>query len=231
MKKTIILALTALFVAQPLLVTAQAYDAVPDRDRDMVQTNKPNGAPTVMNMNEGESQAMKQTRIMNADATGYASMLREGVATRAQERREKMEMKREEFKNNGDERRAMLGERIGAEKAERAENKFMGIAHGYDNALDALYSFADRLESRLEKLADEGAETGAAESQLAAVRTDLEKMATSLEDAMTLWGELVGARNPSEEFDAVKATLRDIKAAMQTVRADLIDIVKTLKTL
>src|SRR3989338_765671 len=101
----------------------------------------------------------------------------ETVRKEMKERREvlrtEIKEKREAFKEKAKDRIDALKKKVGEERAKRIEQFFSGMMRKFEAAIDRLDEFADRIESRLNKMTDNGKDVTALKDKLTKARKKL----------------------------------------------------------
>lgn len=179
----------------------------------------------------GEALAFGQTNaLMNPGAeSGQTIMQRQTVKEKLEERREEIQnrimVRKEMLATRGAEARARLKER----KRELIRNHYGRLNRRFQAAIARLEMIAERIESRLDLLADEGY---AVEEQRAGVekaRSDIEVAKQLVSEAETEFGKAVDSETPIADFGAVKETMLNVKELLKDIHRQLTLIIQSIK--
>ncbi|MEX0917245.1 MAG: hypothetical protein WDZ90_01875 [Candidatus Paceibacterota bacterium] len=171
---------------------------------------------------------------------GGRASFQENLEERRNAFRVAQEEKRDELKAELEakrsERRAQLealqGERQAALE-ERVRGRINALADRLLDrlvaAVERLETLGDRVESRIEKFAERGADTTEAENFLAQAEEKLIEAETAIADVAILVEELLLSENPRETYTQLRAELREVTNIIREAHRLLISAVSSLR--
>lgn len=138
--------------------------------------------------------------------------------------RETMEARREAVAEMREERRAALMENM----QDRIINLAANVINRLAAATDRMYNIIARLDSRIEKLDENGVDTKAAQEKLTAAKSELEKADEALTDLESV-SDAVRGDTPKEAFATVRAEFIAVRESLKLTHTYLRDTVALLK--
>ncbi len=115
-----------------------------------------------------------------------------------------------------------------------AQTRLTNLAANVSNRLDAyvrrITNVTDRLESRANKMAENGLDVTAARAKIAEARTELEKARQSLINIDSAVNNFVRSENPRTYWQQVKATYMSARDAIKAAHRATVETLLLLKT-
>jgi Mg2+ and Co2+ transporter CorA len=115
-----------------------------------------------------------------------------------------------------------------------AQTRLTNLAANVSNRLDAyvrrITNVTDRLESRANKMGENGLDVSAARAKIAEARTELEKARQSLANIDTAVNNFVKSENPRTYWQQVKATYISAREAIKAAHRATVETLLLLKT-
>jgi uncharacterized protein YukE len=145
----------------------------------------------------------------------------ENIDIRQEERTEQIEGRQE----NRLERRAELSDRM----QERVTNLSANLSNRFDAVIERLFNILNRLQSRMNKLSEQGWDTSEAQSYLDTARRSLTQAEENMSDIDTVVAGVVGASNPREAWQELKAIYVETRELIRSAHADMKTAILSLK--
>src|SRR3989344_7177765 len=164
-----------------------------------------------------ETQMMEQREGMEERR---ADMLR-----RQAEALERMETRHEELRQRWEERKAQLSER----RKQNIKNHVERIIQRTEQAIDRLGNMANKIEDRMIRLQEEGAEVTALRALLKEARSNISRADVALDTAAAELRVAPDADNPADALGNARTLLEGIKTALREAHAALVEIVVEIK--
>jgi Mg2+ and Co2+ transporter CorA len=115
-----------------------------------------------------------------------------------------------------------------------AQTRLINLAANVSNRLDAyvrrITNVTDRLESRANKMSENGLDVTAARGKIAEARAELEKARQSLTNIDTAVNNFVKSENPRTYWQQVKATYMSARDAIKAAHRATVETLLLLKT-
>ncbi|PIQ91392.1 MAG: hypothetical protein COV70_03975 [Parcubacteria group bacterium CG11_big_fil_rev_8_21_14_0_20_39_22] len=137
---------------------------------------------------------------------------------------EEMEQKRREIISNRE-------SRLGEERKERVESHIEKILERFQAAIGRLTELAVRIESRVDKLSELGADTSAVETALIDARIKIDEAQASVETAGLISIEILEGETPGEALVRVRGHLTEAKEAIKSAHQALVESIRILKNI
>lgn len=154
---------------------------------------------------------------------------RQTVRSEMEEKRreliEERESRIEERQEQRDERRQELEERA----KERIEAHIEKLVARFEAAIERLVGLSIRIESRIEKFSENGADTSRAETSLEMAKAKIREAQNSLASAAVLSIEILEGETPGEALTRARREFENAKQAVKDAHSALINAVEALK--
>jgi len=164
-----------------------------------------------------ETQMMEQREGMEERR---ADMLR-----RQAEALERMETRHEELRQRWEERKAQLSER----RKQNIKNHVERIIQRTEQVIDRLGNMANKIEDRMTRLQEEGAEVTALRLLLEEARSGISRADVALDTAAAELRVAPDADNPVDALGNARILLEGVKTALREAHAALVEIVVEIK--
>lgn len=148
------------------------------------------------------------------------------VGERRNELKTKMETKKEVLK----EKREAIRGKLEAKKAERVRSYTKTMIVRFEAAIKRLDNLAERIRTRLDKLAQDGKDVTASKSALEAAKTKIESAKSKLAEAAAALEKVVESEIPQDDLNKAKTILNEAKDVIKMAQAALVDVVNSIKS-
>ena len=146
---------------------------------------------------------------------------------------ESIDARRAEFEENQEARQELRTERRAA-LSEVRQQRIINLAANISNRMDAavarLFTIIDRLESRLQKLEQQGVDTAAAKSSLQEAAQSLAEAKTALADIDTAVYNATTGEEAYTAWQDLRAHYQSIATSIRSTHASLRAVIAALKT-
>lgn len=150
---------------------------------------------------------------------------REELQAKAEERRAEIEQKAEERRAQIEEKRAEMTQKRVEFQKEIAEKRLENTSKVTLATIERLEGIADRIQSRIEKVAEAGNDTTESEAYLNAARVDLEAARTNVADFENL--DLT-SDDAQANFELIKVSAKEAKDHIRSAHENLKNAVQPL---
>lgn len=115
-----------------------------------------------------------------------------------------------------------------------AQTRLTNLAANVSNRMDAyvrrITNVTDRLESRMNKMAEEGYDIEAARTKIDETRRELETAASTLASIDTIIANFVGSENPRAYWQTAKETYQTAREAIKAAHRGTVETLLILKS-
>jgi len=166
-----------------------------------------------------------KTDCVETEGDDASTTARERLRERKEQAREKIKEQKEKHEEKRDarmeKRRQLRDARINA-YTER-------MVHRFDVAIDRLSKIADRIDSRIEKFTERGADTTEAQNAIASAQTKITAAKQETDTIKTDIDEALSSDDPKGAFKEVRTIVSDAVTTIKDIHATLIEAVKSLQ--
>lgn len=139
----------------------------------------------------------------------------------------KLKEGRNEIQLKWENRKARLDE----QRKQRVRNHVRAMIMHAQNVIDRLAALGDKIEARIKKLGDAGANTATAKTLLATARTKIADAQVALDSAKISLEAAYNAENPGQAMDEAKVVFEEVRKAISEAKQALVDTINSLKGL
>jgi len=183
------------------------------------------GTPAAVNdaINSGAGVKTQEERKADFEAKRQESL------QKTQELRTQIQQKRDDFKQKETARREELKKQLGEQRAANIERFFQRMSANFESAADRLGGLADRLETYLSRLADEGKDISVLQDNLEQARVKVAVAKQSLENSKNDYAKAVESDDFKTAFQNVRSSVEGVKIKMREARQALVDVISSIK--
>lgn len=143
------------------------------------------------------------------------------VKERVEEKRSKLQEKRDELREKAKERQEEKKQKIEERRAEKIKEFTNRMRERMLAMVERMETLSGRIESRMDKLKEKGADTGEAQAQLDDAKSKLAAVKARISSLVGVGADIAASDNPKDLFSAVKEEASGIKK-------DLVEVHKLL---
>jgi hypothetical protein len=151
--------------------------------------------------------------------------MRAETRARLEARQAEMEERRAEMEERRSQIQVMLSERVQV----RIENFANGLFRALDAGVLRLENIAERIDSRIEKLEDDGMDMSAQAELLLNAEVEIDEAETEIAEARVELEAMLSSDTPREALENVRTALSEAKQALREARQALIETVQSIK--
>lgn len=157
----------------------------------------------------------EQTQQRQEEFRQVSEERRQEFQARQEEARREAEARLQKAREEAEQRREEVKRRIAEHRAEQLRSLLARLQERLNALIDRLETLSDRIQSRIDKFAAEGADTGDAQTQLDQARAKLAEVRGMVAALDGIGEDLVTAENPREFFMTLKDEILKIKATLR----------------
>lgn len=157
--------------------------------------------------------------------------MRQEIEQKREALRAEIEKRREAFKAEAEARREELRKKLGEKRAERIEQFFARMVEKFQNAIERMKKFADRVEARINKAAENGKDVASVREQLASARLKIVEAEKAVEDAKAQYTEAAKDTDFKVAFKKVRDIVHAAAEKMKAAHRALVDVINSMKGL
>lgn len=119
---------------------------------------------------------------------------------------------------------------LSAQTQKRITNLAANLSNRFDVVIERLFNVMNRMESRLNKLEENGQDVGQARNYLVTARDSLNRAKANMSNIDSQVSMMVGSTNPREEWRSLKSTYSSTRELVRSAHADMRAAILSLKT-
>lgn len=174
---------------------------------------------------EMQAGAQMRTEERHTEARKRFEERRAGMLQRQEESRKHMETWHEELRQRWEDHKAQLSER----RKQNIKNHIERIIQRMKQAVERLEDMANKIEGRLSRLQEEGADVASLQLLLEEARSAISRANASLDTAAVDLRTAPDADNPADALGKARALLENVKTTLKEAHAALVEIVVEMK--
>lgn len=151
--------------------------------------------------------------------------MRAETRTRLEARQAEMEERRAEMEERRSQIQVTLSERVQA----RIENFANGLFRALDAGVLRLENIAERIDSRIEKLEDDGMDMSTQAELLLDAEVEIEEAEAEIAEARVELEVMLSSDTPREALEDVRVALSEAKQALREAKQALVETVQSIK--
>lgn len=205
---------------------ASNKDAIRAR-KDEMKANRVEGREAI------KAKRVETKELLQTNREEAKGELHERLEARKQEMKARQAERKDELEKKKSEliakRQDKKEEVLEAKQKENVEKHLKRAFEEFDKAIANLNQVAERLESRIEKLAGNGVEVSEAKIKLEAAREAIDAATAKVREAALTSVEVTEGTAPKESLEKVRAVLAETKALIKSAREALVEATRVLK--
>lgn len=174
---------------------------------------------------ERQAGAQARTEERHTEARKRFEERRAGMLQRQEESRKHMETRHEELRQRWEDHKAQLSER----RKQNIKNHVERIIQRMKQAVERLEDMANKIEGRLSRLQEEGADVAPLQLLLKEARSAISRANASLDTAAVELRAAPDANNSADALGKARALLENVKITLKEAHAALVEIVVEMK--
>lgn len=172
----------------------------------------------------------------NSSASAVSPMAKEErkemIQSKIELRKQMVQDKKDEIKLRIEQKRATRQAQLTDRRRDRVKTYFGRLNRRFEAVIARLGVLIERIESRIEKLADDpDVDTDDVEDQLLEARDLLAEVEAELEAANDSFEEVLNSNDPKVAFEVIKDTILNLKSKLKDVHSILVHVIGDVRGL